>query len=179
MTTTTNRRRPTGLAGDGRYEASDTTNSIRVVVTPRARVLDVGINESWRKKLATDQFAKALLGAYHSAVQTALAEAGSTFVAERPVHDTPPAADAHADWHTRTRAQLEQIGERLRALDDLEADAAERDGERRSPNGYFTLHLRGGGLADITSPAAALRSAGTELLRTDALAVFRAAELTA
>ncbi|QFU87179.1 hypothetical protein [Amycolatopsis sp. YIM 10] len=161
------------------YEAADATNSIRVVVTPRARVLDIGISESWRKKLAPDQFAKALLGAYHSAVRTAFTaeyENGGPVVAERPVDDDAN-AETQVDWYTGIRTRLRKIDQRLRDLQDHEPRG--RDAELRSPNGYFTLRMQGGGLVDITAPASALRSAGTELLRTDALTVFRSAGLTA
>ncbi|MGC7096814.1 hypothetical protein ACPZ19_19250 [Amycolatopsis lurida] len=168
------------VIGMNQYEAADATNSIRVVVTPRARVLDIGISESWRKKLAPDQFAKALLGAYHSAVQTAFTaeyENGGPAVAERPVDDNANATEMHVDWYTGIRTRLRKIDQRLRDLQDHESRG--HDGELRSPNGYFILRMRGGGLVDITAPAAALRSASTELLRTDALTVFRSAELTA
>lgn len=177
-----------------RYEAADATSSIRIVVTPRARVLSVGISEGWRKKLAPDRFAEALLGAYHSAVQTAFAAEyadGGSAVSERAAHQGPAglprpagnagAAEAYADWHTGIRSQLQKIRQRLQAIKDYEAEAETgvRDAELRSPNGYFTLQLQGGGLVAITATPSALRTASTELLREDALAVFHAAGLTA
>ncbi|MFF5990850.1 hypothetical protein [Prauserella flavalba] len=174
-----------------RYEGADATGSIHIAMNPQALVLSVSINEGWRKKLAPEQFADALLDAYREAMQTAIsaaATAGSSRAARGPASqaiakilrdydDDGPSAD----WYTGIRAKLDRIKQRRKAIEEYVAEARVDpiDREVRGPNGYLTFQLQRGIPVSVTAAVPALRSASTKLLRKDAMAAFRAANLTA
>ncbi|WP_134712308.1 hypothetical protein [Saccharomonospora xinjiangensis] len=170
-----------------RYEAADATGSIHIAVNRRALVLSVSITEGWRKKLAPDQFADALLGAYREALQTAISAADSG-ASGRPANQAIAKIlrdydddDVHADWYTGVRAKLDRIRQRRKAIKEYAAEARGGllDREVRGPNGYLTFQVRRGVLVGVTAAVPALRSASTDLLREDAMAAFRAANLAA
>ncbi|EID54089.1 hypothetical protein [Saccharomonospora xinjiangensis] len=171
-----------------RYEAADATGSIHIAVNRRALVLSVSITEGWRKKLAPDQFADALLGAYREAFETAVSAAVTPGDSGRPANQAIAKIlrdydddDAHADWYTGVRAKLDRIRQRRKAIKEYAAEARGGllDREVRGPNGYLTFQVQRGVLVGVTAAAPALRSASTDLLREDAMTAFRAANLAA
>lgn len=174
------------------YEAADATASIRIKVTHRALVLNVSINDGWRRKLAPEQFAEALLNAYREAIQMAISaerEERSSATSRRPgneelakiLRDYDDVGDVYADWYTGVRAKLDRIKQRRQAIKEyvatIKVDSLDR--EIRGPNGYLTFQLQGGIPVNMTAAVSALRSASTELIREDAMAAFRTANLSA
>jgi hypothetical protein len=165
-----------------RYEGTDPDKVVSFVANPRGRILGVDVSPTWRGKIEPDQFADAVYKAYAAAVRKASTTeliAGVDQPAGKPVSE-PPAARADElpfdEWLAATRARLERIDEGLR---DVAAGTTEPDREIRSPNGYLTLRLSGGGLAGIAGNTGALQHGDPDLIRQDVLDVFRDANLTA
>lgn len=166
---------------EGRYDGTESSESIWVAIDPNGRLLSVDLSRSWRDRLQPDQFADALFVAYAEAANKVVAAklAGGRAETEKQ-NDDELSPDALAalppeEWLAVSRARLERVDATLRALPEG-TSVPER--EVRSPNGYLALRLRGNDLVGITGNTDALRLAKSNLLRQDVIDVFQDAELS-
>jgi hypothetical protein len=189
------------------YAGADASNAISVSVDGRGRVESIDINRNWRERLAVGEFAGALFGAYTAAVQKSLAAAALAAHAAEQAEPAGQAVQAgtrqqdgarqrHAEngnsdaerelddreWLAATWDVLGGVDAELKRLARIEAEgraAADRDTSVSSPHGYLTVRLRGRGVVGISGDVRRIAVADAERLRWDALAMFRAARLTA
>jgi hypothetical protein len=173
-----------------RFTGEDGTDTVRVTVDDRGRVIDVGVDRRWRDRLAGDRFADGLLRAYTEAVRAAMDAAAGAALSRprgaRPAPQAGPGADAwpeastdrqpadHWRWQAATWAALGEVEAELARL--RRAPAAVPEETVRGPNGMLTARRSGGGVAGITGETRLIAYADAEQLRTDALAVLRATE---
>jgi hypothetical protein len=179
------------------HQGGDASDSVWVTVDPRGGVESIDISRTWRDRLAVGNLGAAVLEAYTAAVQKALSAAAlATLAGDRTATRQPEWAgsddpgstwtqfESEVDerrWLAETWDVLDGVDAELHRLTALEAESAtiaERDTTLSSPHGYLTVRLRGRGVVDITGDVPRIALADPEQLRLDALAVFRAAQLT-
>lgn len=174
----------------GRRQGADPSESVWISVDAEGRVEGVEISRSWRDRIEPDAFPAALFQAYTDGLRkmvdaTAVAALASRPEPGGPVESERPAAAGVAEppagereWLAATWALLHDLDDQLRRLDRITAVVEARDGGRTtvtSPHGYLAARMEGPAISEITGDVQRLRAAGTEQLRLEALALFRAA----
>ena len=165
------------------YEGADESGSVKVVVDPKGRVVDVIVLPVWTDELGADRLAGGVYGAYVAAVQKAMAIERATRTDRRASDEqdtgwpaVPEPGEADFDtWLAAVAATNAEARARLARLAQPEPPRPEE--EFRSPGGLLTLRVRGGDLVSVEGNADGLRWTDVNALRHDALAVFRAAGL--
>jgi hypothetical protein len=191
-------REASGSPPPASQRGADASDSVRVAIDAEGRVEGVEISPGWRDRIEPDAFPASLFDAYAGAVRkmvdaAAVAAlrsqegAGETSEPARPATAGvagPPATAGVAgppaderEWLAATWSLLHDIDEQLRRLDQVNTAVEARDGRRAtvaSPHGYLTARMEGPAIREITGDVQRLRAAGTEQLRLEALALFRA-----
>ncbi len=176
-----------------KQEGADSSGSLRVTVNRAGAVIDVHVGRDWRDSLTPDRFAAALLTAYQEAAsRAAQAEGLASLVRERAkspaqlqreeelrsaqlqqeLGSTPPQDDNA--WLRATWEKIYEIDDRLHHLG--RATETETQARVASPYGHLTATHRGGVVTGISGDTQRLASADPHQLRTEALAIFRAAQ---
>ncbi|GIF98128.1 hypothetical protein [Catellatospora citrea] len=165
------------------------SRAIRVITSARGLVEDVEVSRDWRKRLDPDRFADALFQAYAAALaQTVNAAALREFAASEQGGalrhaDTRRTSAASPEPPGDSRVWLASVWDTLRELDDTlhRLDRGRPDGEGvrhvASPHGHLTATCRGRQVIAVGGDTRRIREADPQQLRTEALAVFRAARL--
>jgi hypothetical protein len=183
-------REASGTAPPTSQQGADPSDSVWVSIDAEGRVEDVDISRSWRDRIEPGAFPAALFEAYLDGVRKVVSAVAVDALASQeqtggaPGSDRPAAtgsAEPPADereWLSATWSLLEEVDEQLRRLDRINATIEARDGRRTtltSPHGYLSARIEGPAISEITGDVQRLRVAGTEQLRLEALALFRAA----
>ncbi|MEU4247760.1 hypothetical protein AB0F15_10145 [Amycolatopsis sp. NPDC026612] len=165
------------------YEARDSSGTVRVVVDPQRRLVNVDVRHSWVARIPAAQLAGVLFQTYVTAVQRAtvveLANATEP-AAAHPVEQIPVLDESlpYEEWIAAIRARMADVDAQLERIHRLEASrATPMAGDIRSPRGYFVLHLRGGNPTGVTGSVDVLANAGSDRLGLDFLQMFAAAGL--
>ncbi|MGO1052724.1 hypothetical protein [Crossiella sp. CA198] len=160
------------------YEARDPSGFVIVTVNKSAKVTKVRIRPRWTDHIRPEAFPAALYNTYVTALQRALA----VELAHRP--RTPPhtpAPDAGLldtaelsvdEFLSRTRARREAINARYDEIRRGQQAPPAEFHEVRSPLGYLTLRMRGGGPMALNGDPHALDNPSEEVLGEDALQLF-------
>jgi hypothetical protein len=176
-----------------RQEGTDSTGSVRVTVDRQGAVADVLVGREWRDKLRPAEFPAALFAAYQAAIVRAVeAEGLAALIKDRAkapherereehrrsveIHESlsysPP--DEDRAWLRATWDKLYELDEKLHSLSRVEA--AEPESRVPSPYGHLMLRHQGTTITGITGDGERIASADPHQLRTEALAIFRAAQ---
>ncbi|WP_144122483.1 hypothetical protein [Catellatospora sichuanensis] len=188
------RARAEQLAADGEPGPADrrqgvaASGAIRVTTSAQGLVDDVEVTRNWREHVDPDAFADALFEAYAAALaQTVNAAALREFAASeqdgglRRRPGTRGTSTASPEPPADAQVWLATVWDTLRELDDtlhrLERGRPEGESVRRvaSPHGLLTATCRGRQVTAVSGDARRIREADPQQLRTEALAVFRAA----
>ncbi|GIH08614.1 hypothetical protein Rhe02_66810 [Rhizocola hellebori] len=182
----------TGFSPPDRQEGADSTGSVRVTVDRQATVIDIQVSREWRDRVKPAEFPAALFAAYQAAITRAVEAEGlaalvkdqgkSQHERERDEHRrsvqiqddlsySPPEEDRA--WLRATWDKLYDLDEKLHHLGRKEA--AEPESKVPSPYGHLVLRHQGTTITGITGDAERIASADPSRLRTEALAIFRAA----
>ncbi|WP_184730860.1 hypothetical protein [Saccharopolyspora phatthalungensis] len=167
------------------YEARDPSGFIIVTVDKFWMVTNVQIRSRWNDHIRPDAFPAALYNTYVTAVQRALA----VELTHRPA--SPPSAPAPDDtyvdptelsleeWVAQTRSRLNAIDDEYDAIRRRQQAPQEGVTEIRSPLGYLTMQMRGGGPIAINGNPQALDHPSDTVLSEDILQLFVRASLGA
>jgi hypothetical protein len=172
------------VQGPAPYQGADATDSVKVTVDARARMINVDVSDGWRERVGVTDFADALFDAYTAAVRKALTAAAVTALAGVPEQrpSQPPSMKEYTgsdvDWLRAKQTTLDRVHAELSRLATVDTAGAGREWTLSSPHGYLTLRLLGRSLAGIHGDVRRIARAGAAQLRFDALAAFRAAALT-
>jgi len=176
-----------------RQEGADGSGAVRVTVDRQGTVVEVQVGREWRDRLKAADFPAALLAAYHAAAARAIeieglarlvAEQGKT-PQEREAQERQRSAQVRAGldysppeddraWLAATWGKIYELDEKLHQLS--RPDPTEQQTRVPSPQGYLVLTHRGATITAITGDAERIASADQQRLRTEALAIFRAAQ---
>ncbi|GAA2842274.1 hypothetical protein [Crossiella cryophila] len=160
------------------YEARDPSGFVIVTVDKSAKVTNVRIRPRWTEHIRPEAFPAALYNTYVTALQRALA----VELAHRP--KTPPPAPAPdpdlldpaelsvEEFLSRTRARLDAINERYDEIRRRQQAPPAEVHDVRSPLGYLTLRMRGGGPLALNGDPHALDNSSEEVLGEDARQLF-------
>ena len=163
------------------YEARDPSGSVTVTVDKARMVTSVRLRARWQDHLRPDAFPAALYDTYVTAVQRALA----VELTHRSSVPAPAPEAAHVDpvdvpledWLARTRSRLDAIDD---AYDEIRRGKGAVPPDVtgiRSPLGYLTMRIRGGGPIGIHGNAQALSHAADAVLAQDIQQLFGRAGL--
>jgi hypothetical protein len=174
---------------DARYEGSDPTGTITVVMDGRQRVQDVRVDLRWDERLRRTELGEALSSAYSQAV-IALLDAGSAAydeaeaLAEADPRDEPRTSarpyDNYVDMDEvryQTSRQLEQNDMLLRYADDPHAaPRVFHEVEVAGAHEFVLITVRDGRIADLRVMASRLPADSTNgTIAREAMAAFDAA----
>ncbi|XVS67970.1 hypothetical protein ACQPYE_18570 [Actinosynnema sp. CA-299493] len=165
------------------YEARDPTGSVTVTVDKARMVTSVRLRARWQDHLRPDVFPAALYNTYVTAVQRALAVELTHRSSGPPTRPAPQAVHVDPvdlpieDWLARTRSRLDAIDDAYDEIRRGQGAVPPDVTEIRSPLGYLTLRLRGGGPIGIHGNAQALSHAADAVLAQDVRQLFGRAGL--
>ncbi|WP_188986848.1 hypothetical protein [Saccharopolyspora thermophila] len=161
------------------YEARDPSGYVFVTVDRSGKVTNVRIRSGWTDHIRPDAFPTVLFTTYMTAVQRALAVELShrpESPSNQPAPDdtyTDPAELSFEEWVSRTQSRLNAIDAEYDAIRrQQQARAAEDVTEIRSPLGYLTMHMRGGGPVSINGDPQALDNPSDTVLSEEILQLF-------
>ncbi|MFG1603160.1 hypothetical protein [Actinoplanes sp. NPDC049265] len=175
---------------DARYEGSDATGTITVVLDGRQRVVDVRVDMRWDQRLARTELGPALSAAYSQAVIALLDADSEAFDEARaappvaPVEPAPPRpapvyTDADVDeMKYQLDRQLQQNDMLLRFADQPPAARGfAGEAEVTGPGEFVIIAVRNGRIADIRVLASRLPADSTNgTIAREAMEAFRATE---
>lgn len=180
-----------------RQEGEDPSGAIRVTVDDRGAFQDIDVSASWPQRLEPSGFGQALLQAHINAQGKAYeAAALAEFIKEQRKTDTDREWDErdraaaieekygstarpeeHNAWLRSIWDDLYAVDEKLHRLERGDFDAPQETQKRiSSTNGYFTATYEGRVITSITCDVERLRRADAHVLRSEAVAVFRAVQ---
>jgi hypothetical protein len=165
---------------------TDASESVWITLDDDFHVERIEVSRQWKDRLDSGQFAPALFQAYQDGIARRIrAQAFGTVAADgdsgAPAMPTLPDYD---DPNFFRRLQEEADGTTGR-LETLQREAAQgsrdeqHDRELTSPEEIFTIRLQGTTIVGITGDLMKIRRGNPELLRLEALDLFKAAGLTA
>ncbi|GGU66774.1 hypothetical protein [Lentzea flava] len=168
----------TQLQPSDKYEARDPSGFVVVTVNKARMVVGVRIRPRWNENIPAQVLPEAIYRTYLTAAQRAAA----VELAHRPPNRPAATAETTVDltdlpieeWVARTSARLNAIEDRFDAI-RREAQAPPRADftEVRSPLGYLTMRLRGGGPLSINGdPHVLARNVSETALSQEALQLF-------
>ncbi|AXB44784.1 hypothetical protein [Amycolatopsis albispora] len=165
------------------YEARDSSGFVVVTVNKAAKVTNVRIRPGWVGQIGPAALPAALFNTYVTALQRALAvelihRPKSTPRTPVPDSDSLDPAELSVDeFLARTRARSEATNRQYEAIRRQQQAPLAEIYEVRSPLGYLTLRMRGGGPLALHGDPRALDNPSAEALGEDALQLFARAGL--
>jgi hypothetical protein len=185
------------LSQDNRLQGADSSSSVSIEVDARRRVKGVSIGLRWRAKLQPGRVGAAILEAYRNAAGAAVEsrmvqsilddeereDAPASAPAARPAsgeRQVPGSGLGDEGWLRSVQDTIALLAGQLAAYSQMASQDAppEPTTEVTSPNGLFTMRHRGATVLGIAGDVARIQEADTELLRSEAYDLFRAAGLT-
>ncbi|GLY48387.1 hypothetical protein [Lentzea sp. NBRC 102530] len=161
------------------YEARDPAGIITVVVDRRQMVTDVRIRGRWFEKLRPEAFPATVYNTYVTAVQRSIAVESAHRGPDAHTQPAPPTQRPDPtdtpleEWMASTRARLDAIDAEYDAIRRREQAPASTDvTEIRSPLGYLSMQLRGGGPISLNGDPRALDNPSDTVLAEDVLRLF-------
>ncbi|MGW1680464.1 hypothetical protein [Saccharopolyspora sp. NPDC002376] len=160
------------------YGARDQSGCIAITVDRSRMVTSVWIRSGWPDCIRPDAFPDVLYNTYMIAIQRALAVEFSNRPAPQP--SAPATDDTYVDamslspeeWVHRTRSQLNAIDDEYDAIRRRQQALLADVTEIRSPLGYLTMQVRGGGPIAISGNPQALDNPSGTVLSEDILQLF-------
>ncbi|UJW32586.1 hypothetical protein L3Q67_01995 [Saccharothrix sp. AJ9571] len=163
------------------YEARDPSGFVIVTVNKAAKVTNVRIRPGWVGQVGPAALPAAVFNTYVTALQRALAVELIHRPKPPPRTAAPdpldPAALSVEEFLSRTRARSEAINAQYEAIRRRQHTPLAQIHEVRSPLGYLTLRMRGGGPLALHGDPRALDNPSAEALGEDALQLFSRAGL--
>ncbi len=165
------------------YEARDPAGLVTITVTKDQKVTDVRVRPRWFEQLRPEAFPATVYNTYATAVQRSLAME----FAQRPVNPQhravrhepqvdPPDLPLE-EWVARTKTRLDAVDAEYDAIRRQERVRQPDVTEIRSPLGYMTMRMRGGGPVSLHGDPQALDNPSDSVLADDVLRLFARAGL--